>query len=356
MKLTEKQIEDVFEKFHKELISKDLTFKGRQVKMHNLRADLYFVDKLGKNVIVELKREPVTRQDIGQLIQYAGTVKDSKVILIAPIIPQPIKTAFEHYGIDYREFSLTKIEELYNKIKHIKDISPKLKSQLPINPVDYIKIPEKLHDGNISFKVSYNDKNWSGICTPDLYKYNCFSSHKMFWCNMQAPKCQEYNDSELNENCYPCYDAVANLTTRFTPGWNHGKNTPHICLEAKVGKIAILTSIYPGETQDSRFIFSLFEIKQVDTIEKVGYDFKGTEFYVGNLKTAIKLKNDQYLNYWDFSLNSTDNPKFQKFWGSGLFRYTDDRTVRSILKDIMQSPKYTIQQKKNAEILLSRVE
>ena len=75
----------------------------------------------------------------------------------------------------------------------------------------------------------------------------------MFWCNYQAPQCQEIQDSELNENYYPCYDAVANLTTRFTAGWNHGKYEPHICLQAKVGKIAILTSLYPVASQDSLF-------------------------------------------------------------------------------------------------------
>ena len=69
--------------------------------MNNLRADLYFVDRSGKNIIVELKREPISREDIGQLIQYSGTVKNSKVMLIAPFIPPAIKTAVEHYGIDY---------------------------------------------------------------------------------------------------------------------------------------------------------------------------------------------------------------------------------------------------------------
>jgi len=356
MKLTEKQIEDVFEKFYKELISNELTLKGRQVKMQNLRADLHFVDKTGKNIIVELKREPVSREDIGQLIQYAGTVKNSKVMLIAPIIPPAIKIAFEHYGIDYREFSLTKIEALYHKVKLMNDKTPIGKSSLPINQADYMKIPDKLRDGNISFKVSYNDKDWRGICTPDTYQYNSFSNHKMYWCNMQAPKCQQIDDSQLSENCYPCYDAVANLTTRFTPGWNHGKDAPHICLEAKVGKIAILTSLFPGDSQDGRFIFSLFEIDRVERIEQDDYDYAGTEFYIGNPKTAIKLIKDQYLNYWDFAINDTENPKFKKFWGSGLFRYIDDKTAQSVLKAIINSKKSTKQQKENAEILLTKVE
>ncbi|MEA1875755.1 MAG: hypothetical protein U9N86_02720 [Bacteroidota bacterium] len=72
----------------------------------------------------------------------------------------------------------------------------------------------------------------------------------------------------------------------------------------------------------------------------------GTEFYVGNPSTAIKLKEDQYLNYWDFTLNNTDKSKYQKFWGSGLFRYLDDNIVNEILSKILISSNYTAQQKK----------
>jgi len=236
------------------------------------------------------------------------------------------------------------------------DNSLKPKPIIPINIADYIKIPDKLRDGNISFKVSFNDKDWSGICSPDIYKYNSFSNHKMFWCNYQAPQCQKFKDSDLNESSYPCYDSIANSTTRFTPGWNHGKDAPHICLEAKVGKIAIMTSMFPASLQDSRFIFSIFEIDRIDRIEQSGNDYAGTEYYIGNHATAIKLKKDQYLNYWDFALNKTNNPRFQKFWGSGLFRYTDDSTVRAILLTIIESSKYTITQRKNAEILMRKVD
>ena len=46
MKLTENQIEDVFEKYYEQLIENGLVFKARQYKLeNNLRIDLLFIDK-----------------------------------------------------------------------------------------------------------------------------------------------------------------------------------------------------------------------------------------------------------------------------------------------------------------------
>ena len=75
-------------------------------------------------------------------------------MLIAPIIPTSIKIAFEHYGIDYREFSLSKIEELYDKVKLIGEQTQIPKSILPINKADYITIPDKLHDVSVPLKTT----------------------------------------------------------------------------------------------------------------------------------------------------------------------------------------------------------
>ena len=67
MKLSEKQIEDVFEIYYKELLSPDFKLVERQYVFKNKRrADLIFIDKNKTKVIVELKRDAVTREDIGQ--------------------------------------------------------------------------------------------------------------------------------------------------------------------------------------------------------------------------------------------------------------------------------------------------
>ena len=359
MGLSEKQIEDVFETFYKELIYPDLVFKGRQVPLgkNQLRVDLHFEDKDKKNVIVELKKDAVTREDVGQLVQYAGTVKNSRVILIAPIIPQSIKTAFEHYGIEYIEFSITKVKELHRLYKQVKDTLDveKTKPSIPIHKEDFVKMPTQLRDGNIAFKVTYNDRNWSGICSPDVFEYN---KENRVWCGIQARKrsnCQKnYKDKDLGEDCYPCYDSIALKTMSFSPGWNHGQNKPYKCLQAKIGKLAILTSLKQGEDQTGRFIFAIFEIEKMKTLNKEDeYDFAGSEYYYGNKKTVIKLSKRQYLNFWDYYHNP--NAPDKKAWGTGLFRYPTDSEVRRLLNAILKSSKFTKQQKQNAKVLLKKV-
>ena len=88
MALTEKQIEDVFELFHEQLIEQGLTLIKRQHIFDNrLRADLLFKDKNGTTVLVELKRSEVTRENIGQILEYHGMFDTPKtrIILAAPL-------------------------------------------------------------------------------------------------------------------------------------------------------------------------------------------------------------------------------------------------------------------------------
>ena len=85
-----------------------------------------------------------------------------------------------------------------------------------------MKMSSKLRDGNIAFKVTYNDKKWSGICSPEIYKRNVKKIKS--WCRKQAPSCQEnYVDDDLSDKYFPCYDSVALKWHRFSPGWKHGK-------------------------------------------------------------------------------------------------------------------------------------
>jgi hypothetical protein len=354
MKLLEKQIEDVFEQFYTELIEPDLVFQGRQVILENkLRIDLLFKDVNNKNVIVELKKDSISREDVGQILQYAGTIDNSRVILIAPHIASSYKKSFEHYGIEYIEFNSLKIQKLFSKLSEkSREIE---KNELPVfEEVIKEPLPEKrIIDGNIAFKVSYNDRNWAGICSPKIYQENSFGKHKMFWCNEQhnrlnTVKCQDWNDNELDINNFPCYDSVANKILGFSPGWNHGKNKPHVCLNAKVGKIAFLTSLEPGLPQSERFIFTIFQIEKIIPKQDNGY-----EYYYGNNKTAIKLSPDQYLKFWDYYTNNSTNKRFKNFWGSGLFRYVKDKIAIMILNEILSNNGFSKEQKTNAEILMN---
>lgn len=353
--LTEKQIEDVFEIFHEQLLEPNLTLLERQHIFDNrLRADLLFKDNNGTTVVVELKRNEVTRESIGQLFEYHGMFDTPKIriILAAPFIPEAIRKSFEHFGIEYVQFSLTDIEKLYYSIKD----KPKkeLRKESFTFPKTIITRPlsEKIKDGNISFKVTYNDNNWSDVCSKDIANYNFINRT---WCKIQsseADNCQSKNwkKNPPNENNFPCYDCVAIKTFSFYPGHYHGvkhDNEPKRCIGAKMGKIAILTSREPSATESERFIISIGQINSIKTLVDDGFELINCDkntglFFLGNNKPK----------FWKHFRNSNTD---RIAWNTGLFRYLDDTTVRNIIEDIIINAKLTVKEKENADYLLSQL-
>ncbi|MBF0503332.1 MAG: hypothetical protein HQM09_24650, partial [Candidatus Riflebacteria bacterium] len=278
MSLTEKQIEDVFQVFFRQLIQKDLTFVARQHVFDNkLRADLLFQDSKGRHVILEIKKDAITREDVGQALQYSGMISKARVILAAPHIPSPYKIAFDHYGIEYREFKRSDIEKL---IPRLKDRKPKPKTgpkDEPIikGPLSTGILPRKIQDGNVAFKVTFSDSNWNGVCSDNLYQHN--TVHRV-WCkqqkdnrvNCRSPRYR--TKTGLSQDC-PCYESVALKELRYCAGWFHGPKkggTPMPCLHAKVGKVALFTSKEPGAPENARFIFAIAKISHFDRKSQFG--------------------------------------------------------------------------------------
>ena len=91
--------------------------KRREVFIDGRRIDLLFeVD--GTQYIVELKRDTIRREDIGQIFEYYGLMRRSKpqssfrMILVAPSIPEYRRIPLEEMGIRCVEVQLTpKLEE-----------------------------------------------------------------------------------------------------------------------------------------------------------------------------------------------------------------------------------------------------
>jgi hypothetical protein len=83
---------------------KIITRKRREVYIEGRRIDLLFeVD--GVQHIVELKRDTIKREDIGQVFEYYGLMRQSnetasfKMILVAPSIPAYRRIPLEEFGI-----------------------------------------------------------------------------------------------------------------------------------------------------------------------------------------------------------------------------------------------------------------
>jgi hypothetical protein len=78
--------------------------KRREVSVGGRRIDLLFeVD--GVQYIIELKRDTIRREDIGQVFEYYGLMRQSnetahfKMILVAPSIPEYRRIPLEEFGI-----------------------------------------------------------------------------------------------------------------------------------------------------------------------------------------------------------------------------------------------------------------
>jgi hypothetical protein len=359
--LTERQIEDVFEQFHEDLVEPGLRPLGRQQTLPGtrLKVDLLFEDRARCQVVLELKRHSVTREDVGQLIEYAGLIPNSQVILAAPHIASSLKTAFEHYGIKYIEFSMTEIAKLHRRLGPARAARPRpVKHEIMALVRSAVPEPLSAHtlkDGNIAFKVTWNDRGWASVCSPDAFQFNVFEK-KTFWCREQSEwpnSCQSsvYRGKVLSADLYPCYDAVALATLRFSPGWNHRTDAPHVCKEAKVGKVALLTSCEPGESEAERFIFAILLIAHV-RVADADHSAPGTEFYEGDQSASIVLERSSYVRFWDHYRN----PRAPSVtaWKAGLFRYVDDATVREILAAVGKKLSLSRDQRRKAEALLER--
>ena len=360
-KISEKQIENVFEIFHEQLLEPGLELIDRQktIKKYGVRFDLLFRDKNGKKLILELKRNAISRDDIGQAIQYAGIVKDSRVVLAAPIIPSSIKNAFEHYGIEYLEFDILEINRLLEKIEKEKITKENYKKyEVPINIIKEPLNKRKIIDGNVAFKVTYNDKNWKGICSANIADFN-FKNRT--WCKIQSN--YEYNcqspewKAEVDENGeFPCADAgaLANDDPNFYAGHFHGKkhnNEPIRVWNIKRNKIAIFTSREPGEPESERFIF--FVGKIINIKENIDHNGAIFETYHCNPKTGLYFNNINRPKYWNFYKNPNKPEKIG--WNTGLIRYWSDKQVIGLLEWILNENRYNKKLKEKAKYLLNEL-
>lgn len=105
----EREIEQILYNYP-EIIEEGLEPIGRQVSLFGKRADLLFMDDSGKKLIVELKRGEVTREHVGQLIEYLGSMlrnekEDVRAMLVAGSIPSSMQVALDHFGIEWKTVS-----------------------------------------------------------------------------------------------------------------------------------------------------------------------------------------------------------------------------------------------------------
>ena len=93
----------------------------QQYAIEGKRIDILFEDKLGRKIIVEVKRGILNREASGQIAEYYGLLKNKnlntfyEMILCANVIPKERRLFLENIGIECKELGISIISELAKK-------------------------------------------------------------------------------------------------------------------------------------------------------------------------------------------------------------------------------------------------
>jgi uncharacterized protein DUF4268/endonuclease NucS-like protein len=138
--MKEKEFEEIICKYP-ELIETGLKLKGRQVNIKGKYVDLLFEDRHGQRLVVELKRGPVLRKHIGQLMDYEGhfLLEDDptvRVMLVGNKFPNNLRLSLDHHGFEWKELSLSHLKDFLKKMNDVEflDNFPKSSEEKRMKP------------------------------------------------------------------------------------------------------------------------------------------------------------------------------------------------------------------------------
>ena len=109
--MLERDMEDLLWMYPDKLLEPLLKQFRRQPRSAVGRADLVFEDKLGRLLVIEIKRGKLQRGAIGQVLDYFGMMKNQfkdksvEMMVIAESIPSERKLTLHNYDIEYLEIS-----------------------------------------------------------------------------------------------------------------------------------------------------------------------------------------------------------------------------------------------------------
>jgi Endonuclease NucS len=111
--LSEKEIEDILV-LHPELIENGLTLLGRQEQLEKRRTDLTFRDKMGRLLLIELKKDIVLEEHVEQIEDYIHKLRKSydgelRGILIGQVVPPSVQLLCNQKNIEWKEIVVNKI-------------------------------------------------------------------------------------------------------------------------------------------------------------------------------------------------------------------------------------------------------
>jgi len=119
--MTEREMEDLLWDYPEKLLNEPLKQFQRQRVSAVGRADLIFEDRIGRLLVIELKRT-LERGAITQLLDYYGDLKGRfperaiELMVVASRIPPERRVACEHHDIEAREISEKRFRDVAEEV------------------------------------------------------------------------------------------------------------------------------------------------------------------------------------------------------------------------------------------------
>lgn len=200
---------------------------------------------------------------------------------------------------------------------------------------------------NLAFKCTYCDggKNNSqigfhGACSPELIHYNIKKSSRNR-CHHSAPYCPAFIKGEITydevkeawtQERLPCESILLKewrMQTGLASIYDKEKRPSQLrCSVA--GKLAILTTRRPDQTEIERQIFAVFLIDEtMDQYDDYSYIHADSLY-----RLSLSAHEAQQMPYWKYHCNENQTNKAS--WGTGIYRYLSDDESLRILWDITQ--------------------
>lgn len=123
--MTEREMEDLLWEHPDKFLNEPLKQFQRQPTSAVGRADLIFVDRIGRLLVIELKRDTLERGAIAQLVDYYGMLKSRypdkavELMVVANHIPPERRIACEQYNIDPLEISQKKFRDVAEEVGYL---------------------------------------------------------------------------------------------------------------------------------------------------------------------------------------------------------------------------------------------
>lgn len=215
---------------------------------------------------------------------------------------------------------------------------------------------------NIAFKCNYcdggkadNDIGFNGVCSDFVIDHNI--KDKKTWCCSENCHCKHYFDGQINRQQlekamssgeFVCYES--NLLSNWIMGAGYvvkgkHKGEPNRLLGVKSGSLCVLTTVFPNDSSQNRYIFGAFIVKRSNEgDDTIAGDVESSEYRI-----MLTEKETRKMNFWNYYKNKSD--KAPNHWGTGLFRYLSDEQSLHILDDLVKLKKGSKDEMKANNIL-----